>query len=105
MALEDQCHRSRPERSGKTFGNRCCAAEGEGGFDTGDMADERIEGGALFGGENTGDGVRVTGVRAKAVDGFRGKRHKAAVTKGSGSCFQGTVRYRETVCLSVPLGL
>ena len=36
----------------------------------GDVDDERIEGRALLGGEDLGDGGRVEGIRGEAIDGF-----------------------------------
>ena len=88
------------------FGNRCRVAHGKGGLNIGDMADERIEGWALLGGKNAGDGIRITGIRAEPIYRFRWKGDKAAVMKRPCRHFQALILdiARRSV-LSLPLRL
>ena len=89
--LQNQRHRSRPERRSEMFGDSCWKAKVKGGINAGDMADEWIEGGALLCGENTGHSIRVAGIGAKPVDGLGGKRDKAAFVKGIRRRFKGVL--------------
>ncbi len=55
------------------------------------MHNQRVEGGAGFGLENTGNGVAITGVCTKAVDGLGRECDKPAVTQDFGGAIDACI--------------
>ena len=104
-AVKNKGHWPRPKSGRKPFCDRCRTAQRKCRLGAGNMADQRVEGGALFCGKNTGNRIRVARIGPKAVDGFRREGDKTTVPKGGCGHFQIALGYRETRGLSVPLGL
>lgn len=74
---EDECERAWPEVFDEEGdgGGDVCGDDGDFGepIFVWEVDDERVEGGAVFGDEDFGDGVWVEGIGGEAVDGFGGE--------------------------------
>ena len=88
---EDERERAWPEVFDEEGDGGCDVVGDDGDFGesvfVGEVDDERVEGGAVFGGEDFGDGVWVESIGGEAVDGFGGEGDGFA----SGEEFDGSV--------------
>ena len=89
---QDQGQRAGPERLGQPQGVAVEPGDGGGGGEVGQVQDQRVEGRAVLGGEDAGDGAVVGRVGAEAVDGFGREGDEAAGRAGRrrrGRCRRG----------------
>ena len=99
LAMQDQRHRTRPERISKRARRCCFNAKFKRRIHCCHMADQRIEGWPAFRGKNGSDRIAIAGIAAKPIDGFRGKGHKPAGAQNVGCAVNRIIRQCKAFCV------